>query len=126
MQLERKGRAETRVTEANTAAALGSGSLPVFATPALVALMEQAAVNALALAAGETSVGVSVEIRHTAASGVGRLVRAEAEVTEEKGRRLVFRVSAADENGPVGAGRHERVIVNSAAFLAKTRAGAGE
>jgi predicted thioesterase len=104
---------------------MGSGSLPVFATPALVALMEQAAVNALALPPGETSVGVLLEITHTAATPVGMNVRAEAEVTGEEGRKLIFRVSAADESGPVGAGRHERVRVDGAKFLARAQAKTG-
>ncbi|MDR1069972.1 MAG: hypothetical protein LBL37_04220 [Gracilibacteraceae bacterium] len=124
-QLNRKGRAETTVTAANTAAALGSGSLPVFATPALAALMEQAAVDALALAEGETSVGVRLDIAHTAPTPVGLKVWAEAEVTGGEGRHLTFRVSAADERGPVGTARHERVVVRAADFLAKARARAG-
>lgn len=120
-QLNKAGRAETTVAALNTAATMKSGSLPVFATPALIALMEEAAVNALDLRAGETSVGVLVHVAHTAATPVGMRVWAEAKVTGQEGRKLFFHVSAADERGPVGEGRHERVIVSEADFLAKAR-----
>ncbi|MEG2958513.1 MAG: hotdog domain-containing protein, partial [Oscillospiraceae bacterium] len=88
------GSAETVVTDQNTAAALGSGSLPVFATPAMVALMETAAVAALEghLEAGESSVGTRLEISHDAASPVGISVRAEAEVVAITGKAISFTV----------------------------------
>ena len=116
-----KGCAETTVTEQNTAAAVGSGSLPVFATPMMVALIEAAAVNALEgqLAEGETSVGTHMDISHDSATPIGLRVRAEAELTGLEGRCLTFSVSAYDEAGPIGKGAHTRFIVQSERFLAK-------
>ncbi|MDQ7096038.1 hotdog domain-containing protein [Desulfosporosinus sp. PR] len=116
-----KGYAQTVVTAANTAKAMGSGSLEVFATPAMVALMEQAAVNALELAEGQSSVGTSLTITHTAASPVGVKVTAAAELLEIDRRRLVFAVEASDEAGQIGAGKHERFIIDSEPFLIKAR-----
>ncbi len=118
------GRAESAVTGGNTARAMGSGSLEVFATPAMVALMEAAAVDALSplLAPGETSVGTRLEISHDAASPVGAAVRAEAEVTGVDRRRVVFAVRAYDAQGQIGGGVHERFIVNAEKFLAKAQA----
>ena len=115
-----KGCAETTVTEQNTAAAVGSGSLPVFATPMMVALIEAAAVNALEgqLAEGETSVGTHMDISHDSATPIGLRVRAEAELTGLEGRCLTFSVSAYDEAGPIGKGAHTRFIVQSERFLA--------
>ena len=98
MELGRTGRAETTVTPDNTAAAMGSGSLPVFATPAMVALMEEAAVNACrgALDEGETTVGTRMEVSHDAASPLGMAVRAEAELTAV---RTIFAGRAAGLDG---------------------------
>ncbi len=120
----RKGSAEVQVTGDKTAASVGSGSLPVFATPCLAALMERAAVSALQpfLQEGETSVGTLLQISHTAATPLGMYVWAEAEITEAEGRRVSFRVSARDETGPVGAGAHARMIVRSEPFLEKAYA----
>jgi predicted thioesterase len=116
-----KGSANALVTDEKTAAAVGSGTLPVFATPCLAALMEQAAVSALQpfLGEGESSVGTLLHISHTAATPVGMRVGAEAEVFRTEGRRVFFQVSAWDESGPIGAGQHERVIVRSESFLEK-------
>ena len=116
-----KGCAETTVTEQNTAAAVGSGSLPVFATPMMVALIEAAAVNALEgqLAEGETSVGTHMDVSHDSATPIRLRVRAEAELTGLEGRCLTFSVSAYDEAGPIGKGVHTRFIVQSERFLAK-------
>ena len=116
-----KGRAEAAVTDTNTAAAVGSGSLPVFATPMMVALMEGAAVNALEghLAEGETSVGTHMDISHDSATPVGIKVWAEAELTAIDGRALTFSVTAHDEAGPIGKGVHSRFVVQSERFLQK-------
>ena len=116
-----KGRAEAAVTDTNTAAAVGSGSLPVFATPMMVALMEGAAVNALEghLAEGETSVGTHMDISHDSATPVGIKVWAEAELIAIDGRALTFSVTAHDEAGPIGAGVHTRFLVQGERFLAK-------
>lgn len=118
-----KGRAETAVTQENTAAAVGSGLAPVFATPCMVALMENAAVNALApyLAENEGSVGTRLDISHDAATPVGMRVWAEAEVTEVDRRRIVFSVAAYDEAGKIGGGVHERFIIDPEKFLAKAQ-----
>jgi predicted thioesterase len=111
------------VTGGNTALALGSGDVPVFATPALVALLEQAAVHALGgrLSAGETSVGTAIEIVHLAATPMGEVVRGEAELTRVEGRTLHFSLAAFDGRQKVGEGRHTRVIVLRDRFLAKLR-----
>lgn len=106
------------VTEALTAATYASGLVPAFATPALVGLMETAAFNASQphLAAGQTSVGVEVNIKHLAATPVGMKVRARAEVTAVEGRRISFNVEAWDEVEKIGEGTHSRVIVDESKF----------
>lgn len=105
----------------DTAEAVGSGSLKVFATPCMVAMMEGAACEAIeeSLAEGQTSVGVALNIEHIAATPVGLEVRAEAEVTAVEGKKITFRVAAYDEKGEIGRGTHQRVIVNEQKFLEK-------
>ena len=119
-----RGEAAAQVTEQNTAAAAGSGSLQVFGTPFLVALMEEAACQAIHphLEEGQTSVGTKLDITHDAATPVGMNVRAEAEVTAVDGRRVSFRVTAFDECGPIGQGSHERCIIRQDSFLQRTYA----
>ena len=111
------GTAETVVRETNTALAMGSGSLHVFATPSMIALMEQAACNAVAACLDEksTSVGTFVNITHDAATGMGKKVT----LTAVEGRKLVFEITAADEDKQIGKGTHERFIVNKEKFMAK-------
>jgi len=118
------GEAQAVVTEADTAARVGSGGLPVLATPRMLALMEQAAFQAVEphLNPGETTVGTLAEIRHLAATPVGMRVRALARLEEVDGRRLRFQVEAFDERGPIGSGIHERFIVQSERFLARAEA----
>ena len=119
------GSAETVVRETNTALAMGSGSLHVFATPSMIALMEQAACNAVAACLDEesTSVGTLVNITHDAATGMGKKVTATATLTAVEGRKLVFEITfeitAADEDKQIGKGTHERFIVNKEKFMAK-------
>lgn len=115
------GTAETVVRETNTALAMGSGILHVFATPSMIALMEQAACNAVAACLDEesTSVGTFVNITHDAATGMGKKVIATATLTAVKGRKLVFEITAADEDKQIGKGTHERFIVNKEKFMAK-------
>lgn len=115
------GTAETVVRETNTALAMGSGSLHVFATPCMIALMEQAACNAVAACLDEesTSVGTLVNVTHDAATGMGKAVTATATLVEVQGRKLVFEVTAADEDKQIGKGTHERFIVNKGKFIAK-------
>ena len=122
-----KGKAETVVTEANTAAAVGSGLVPVFATPHMIALMENAAVNAVqaGLEPGQGTVGTCLNVTHDAATPVGMKVWAEAELTAVEGKKLTFAVKAFDEAGPIGGGVHERFIITVDRFLAKAEAKKG-
>lgn len=114
-------RAEAAITvdQANTAVGMRSGGIPVFATPAMVALMEQAATRVLQrfLKEGEDSVGVGVNVRHTAPTPIGRRVRAEARVSAVAGTRVTFQVRAFDAAEEIGSGTHERVVVERDAFL---------
>jgi len=116
-----KGQAQTIVKDSNTAQAMGSGQLEVFATPAMVALMEEAAVNSLELPLGQSSVGTSLDIKHIAATPLGSKVLATAELIEIDRRRLVFSVEVYDEAGQIGIGKHERFIIEVEPFLAKTK-----
>ena len=122
-----KGRAEALVTEDKTAAAVGSGLVPVFATPYMIALMENAAVNAVqaGLEEGQGTVGTRLEVTHDAATPVGMKVWAEAELTNLEGKKLTFTVRAFDEAGPIGGGVHERFIITVDRFLAKAEAKKG-
>ena len=116
-----KSRAEVLVNGSNTANAVGSGLVPVFSTPSMIALMENAAVRTIQgrLEPGESSVGTHMDITHDAPTPVGVKVWAEAEVTAVDGRRVTFAVTAYDEKGPIGKGTHERVIIRADKFLAK-------
>ena len=116
-----KGRVDGVVTDQLTAAAIGSGSVEVFATPYMVAAMENAACEALRpyYGEGENSVGTKLEISHDAATPVGMKYWAEAEVTEVDRRRIVLKVTAYDETGVIGSGTHERFIIQMEKFLAK-------
>lgn len=118
------GKAERVVTEADTADRWGSGMVPVFGTPALVGLMERAAVHALAehLPPGQASVGGRIDVRHLAPTPVGMRVHARAELLEVEGRRLVFRVEAWDEVEQIGEATHERFVVDEERFIAKAEA----
>ena len=116
-----QGRAEAIVDTTNVAAVMGSGDLDVFATPAMIALMEQAAWTAVApgLAEGESTVGTKLNISHVSATPVGLKVWAESEVTVVDGKRLEFKVAAYDEKGLIGEGTHERFIITEERFLGK-------
>lgn len=124
VEIGMRGRAEAVVTPENTARAAGSGLVPVFATPWMVALMENAAVQAVqgALAPGEGTVGTRLDVTHDAATPIGMKVWAEAEVTAVEGRKLTFAVSAFDEAGKIGGGIHERAIIRTDKFLARAQA----
>ena len=91
---------------------------PVLATPVMILLMENAALNAMRdyLEAGESAVGTAVDVRHVAATPVGHLVTAEAEVTKVEGRRIAFKVTARDEAGEIGTGTHQRIVIDSRRF----------
>jgi fluoroacetyl-CoA thioesterase len=100
---------------------------PVFSTPMMVLMMENAALNALRpfLEPGESAVGTVVNIRHLAATPVGQTVRAEAEVTEVDGRRVAFTITARDEQEEIGRGTHERMVIDLKRFEARLKAKAG-
>lgn len=117
-----KGRAETVVSDSNTAQAACSGALPVFGTPFMCALMEEAAWKSIApyLEPGQSTVGTRLNVSHDSATPVGMKVWAESEVTQVDGKRLVLKVAAFDERGPIGQGTHERFIVTDERFLSKT------
>ena len=119
-----KGRAEALVTQANTAEAACSGALPVFGTPFLCALMEEAAWKSIAphLEPGQSTVGTRLDISHDSATPVGMKVWAESEVTQVDGRRIELKVAAYDEKGPIGQGTHQRFIVQDEKFLARAAA----
>ena len=122
-----KGKEEIVVTDANSAKTMGSGTLDVFATPAMIALMENAACNAIAdgLEEGQSSVGTKLDVSHDAATPVGMHVTAKAELVEVDRRRLVFRVTAEDDASPIGQGTHERFLIMADKFLAKAEAKKG-
>lgn len=109
------------VTEENTATTVGSGSLPVYATPAMAALMERAAAELCATGCPEgwTTVGTEIAIRHKAATPVGLDVRAVAEVTAVDGRAVTLKVTAYDTREEIGAGTHTRFAVAVQKFMAK-------
>ena len=117
------GTAATIVRETNTALAMGSGSLLVFATPSMIARMEQAACNAVAACLDDesSSVGTLINITHDAATGMGKKVTATATLKEVQGRKLIFEITAADEDKQIGKGTHERFIINKEKFMAKLK-----
>ena len=122
-----KGHAALRVTTENTALAMGSGELNVFATPALAALVEKACWQSVApaLEAGSGTVGTKLELEHTAPTPVGMTVTCHSELVAVEGRKLTFKVTLADEKGPVGGGTHERFIIFEEKFAAKAEAKKG-
>ena len=113
--------ATTTVTAANTALVMGSGDLEVFATPSMVALMEHAAMTAVApaLPEGSTTVGAEMNTTHIKPSGLGASVTATAILTEVDGRKLTFNVGARDAEGLIGEGVHVRYVVDRARLMAK-------
>ncbi len=116
-----KGTASTVVEREDTAYEVGSGSLLVYATPCMVALMEGAACEAIrpAMSEEKTSVGTQLNISHLSATPVGLEVWAEAEVTEVDGSAVTFHITAYDEKGKIGEGTHKRFVVASQRFLDK-------
>ena len=116
------GRAAVTVAEDKTAVAYGSGGIEVFATPAMIGLMENAALTAVDahLPEGWSTVGTRLDVRHMAATPKGMRVYAEARLVETKGKRLVFEVAAYDDDERIGEGIHERFIVNKESFMKKT------
>ena len=113
----------TTVTAANTALTMGSGDMEVFATPAMVALMENAAMKAVAphLPEGSTTVGAMMQTSHIKPSAPDETVTAEAVLQEVDGRKLTFRVTAYDAEGTIGEGIHIRYIVDRERFLSRLK-----
>jgi len=118
-----QGSTEIMVGTRDTAPHVGSGKIKVLATPVLVMLLEEAALNAVEglLPAGHQTVGTRLDVSHTAATPVGMRVRAHAEVSRVEGRKLVFRVWAEDEVERIGEGLHERIVVNVSRFDVRTQ-----
>ena len=113
---------ETLVVEhKDTAAVYGSGALEVFATPAMIALMEKTCLMSVCdkIGEGNTTVGIAINIKHLKASPVGATIRCEAELTEVDRHRLVFKVQCFESENLIGEGIHERFVVESAKFMAK-------
>ena len=113
-----------KVTQDKTAKVLGSGTLDVFATPAMVALMEQTAAESVQphLDEGITSVGTKINVEHLSADPVGIELTCESELTEIDNRRLVFDIVVYDKHGVVGKAHHERFLIKAESFMSKTNA----
>jgi predicted thioesterase len=113
LKISTSGEARTMVSDDNTAVKYGSGSVDVFGTPAMIALMEEAAINAVdsRLPDGHATVGIHLDVKHIAATPVGMNVTARAELTEVDGRKLIFKVEAFDESEKIGEGTHQRFII---------------
>lgn len=116
-----KGSGSVFVEQSNTAMAMGSGTLPVFATPAMIALMEKTASESVQpyLEEGCGSVGTELKVKHTSATPLGMEVRCESELLIVDGRRLLFSVKAFDNAGLIGEGTHERFLIKNQSFLKK-------
>ena len=116
-----KNTVKEQVWPKNTAKVMGSGCMEVYATPAMTCLMEKAATEALEplLAEGWTTVGISLDVQHKAATPIGLSVRAEAELTAVDGRKITFSVKAFDDKEEIGSGTHERFAVMKEKFMAK-------
>jgi predicted thioesterase len=115
--------AQDVVAEQNTAAFIGSGSLPVYATPALLALMEKASALLVQKTLPDlmSTVGILLNVKHIAATPVGMKVRAESELVLVEGRKLTFKVTAFDEKEKIAEGIHERFVITKESFFAKGR-----
>lgn len=122
MEVGINGREEVIVTKELTAKELGSGTLNVFATPAMIALMEKTAWKSVQdyLEEGQGTVGIALDIKHLSATPLGMKVICESELTKVDGKKLTFSLKAFDEKGLIGEGRHERFIVSNEKFQSKT------
>ncbi len=116
-----QGKEELVVTQQDTAARYGSGLVEVYATPAMIALMEKTCLNSVLgyLPEGYGTVGVKVDIVHSKATPVGMKVTCESTLLEVDRRRLVFELVARDEQGEIGRGRHERFVIDTKKFMEK-------
>ena len=124
IQVGQSATATVTVTESNIAKTMKSGSLEVFATPAMCALMEEAAQTAVQpeLNDGEGTVGISLSISHDAPSPMGTTITATAKVTAVEGRKISFAIEASDGVGIIGKGTHERFVINNEKFMTKVGA----
>jgi len=126
MQMETgiKNTKELTVTDDLTAAKMGSGLAPVYATPCMIALIEGTAAESAEpfLEEGQGTVGTKVEVEHLAATPVGMKIRCETELIEVDRKRLLFKAEVYDETGLVGKGQHERFIIDNARFMEKVQA----
>ncbi len=122
MEIGAKFKVTIKVSDKDTAISHGSGTLPVLATPRMVALMEEASYKCIEtyLEEGQSSVGTYLDVKHLSATPVDMEVYAESEIIEVDGRRVVFSVRAYDEKGLIGEGKHERFIIASEKFVNKT------
>ena len=111
------------VTPDKTAEVMGSGTLPVFATPAMVALMENTAAESVETLVGEenTTVGTLINVKHLSADPIGVEVRCESELVEVDGRKLAFEVKVFDRDGLVGEAYHERFVIEKTRFMDKVQ-----
>ena len=118
------GKQTIMVTEDKTAAVMGSGELAVFATPAMIALMENTASKsvATALEEGQGTVGTLIDVKHVAATPVGMEVTCETKLIQVDRKRLVFEVKAYDAAGVIGEGTHERFVIDNEKFMQKAEA----
>lgn len=121
MQIEKKYTSTMIVEEKHLACNVGSGDLPVFATPMMMALMENAAMLCVAdeLEDGSSTVGGQISSSHLKPTGLGKTVTATAELISAEGRKLKFKVSASDEGGLIGEGEHLRFIIDKEKFMSK-------
>ncbi|MDR2803022.1 MAG: thioesterase family protein [Treponema sp.] len=119
-----KAEARELVSKTNTASIWGSGGLDVYATPAMIALMEKASVLAAApfLPDGYSTVGTNLNVKHIASSPIGAKIRAEAVLTAVDNRKLLYEVRAWDDKDLIGEGSHERFIIDNKKFMEKTNA----
>lgn len=118
-----RGSSELKVGVEHTAPSIGSGLVPVLATPVMINVIEAAALAAVEhlLPAGHQSLGIHLDVRHFAATPIGMTIRAVAELVGVEGRTLTFRVEARDDREPIGDGSHQRVVVNVARFDARVQ-----
>lgn len=123
LKVQMHGEARTRVTGGNTALKFGSGKVDVFGTPAMVALMEEASINAVdkKLPEGFATVGIELSIKHIAATPKGMNITASAKLIEIDDKRLVFKVEAFDEVEKIGEGNHQRYIIELDKFKSRVQ-----
>ena len=119
-----KNHSELTVTDNETAASAGSGGQPVFSTPHMIGLMETTAWSSVEpyMEEGKSTVGTRIDVRHLSASPIGAHISCESELIEIDRRRLVFRVTASDDAGPIGEGTHERFIIDIDRFMESAEA----